>query len=220
MPSTSRTNDLLAAIEEIGCEEGRRSRLSPNLVVYCDEHLGVPMDCGEKWILVEGGEASGDVNRLEYWRCPQAGCVRCYEPEMYGYHSCGSEMGSRIEPNLTEQPRCEAHVTSPSVPFLYIGKVGDGRRYLCPLYKCTHRGEVVARGVVDERVAIPDNPMAGFSKWDRQRFEELTVFKLFVAAANLEIEQGSATNADPPNPDVRCTIAGAVHYFELGRIIS
>jgi hypothetical protein len=51
------------------------------------------------------------------------------------------------------------------------------------------------------------------------RFHELQVFLGFASAANLPLKEGSAVNADPPEPDILCTIGGEQLYFELGEIM-
>ena len=50
--------------------------------------------------------------------------------------------------------------------------------------------------------------------------EEMSVFNSFAIASPLAIDEGSAVNAFPPYPDIRCTISGQLHWFELGQIIS
>jgi hypothetical protein len=57
-------------------------------------------------------------------------------------------------------------------------------------------------------------------KEERKQVIEMTTFKLFAPGSGLAIDEGSATNEDPPNPDIRCTISGKLHWFELGQIIS
>lgn len=47
---------------------------------------------------------------------------------------------------------------------------------------------------------------------------ELEVFRAFAMAAGIGVDEGSARNAKPPEPDIVCSIAGAPHYFELGEI--
>jgi len=48
--------------------------------------------------------------------------------------------------------------------------------------------------------------------------EELEVFDAFVVAGQIAVDLGSRANAPTPEPDIRCTITGRVHYFELGEI--
>jgi hypothetical protein len=48
--------------------------------------------------------------------------------------------------------------------------------------------------------------------------EELEVFDAFVVAAQIAVDKGSRANAPTPEPDIRCTITGGAHYFELGEI--
>src|SRR5262249_5446799 len=65
-------------------------------------------------------------------------------------------MGSRIEASSNTQPRGNHQ----SRPFMYVGRVGDGRRFLCPLYKCDEQGEDLTSSVVDEEVVIPGDPLS------------------------------------------------------------
>ena len=141
---------------------------------------------------------------------------RCYEPNMFGYFWCGSEMGSRIEQNSTKQPRGNRE----GLPFLYIGKVGNGRRFLCPLYKCHEQGEDVALSAIDEEVAIPEDPLSALGKEERKRAKEMAVFKSFASASGIGVDEGSAKNHLPNAPDIRCTISGLSRFFELGEIIN
>lgn len=216
MSASSSGDDFLAEILEGIKEEQRKSYPDYSIVVYCDKHLRVRMRLAVSLTVGEYGEASANVNHLTFWRCPKPGCERCYEPTMFGYFWYGSEMGSRIEPNPEKQPRGNHN----GEPFRYIGRVGQGRRYLCPLYKCTEQGAEVSPFVVDEEIETPKDPLDGLRKEERKRVIEMTVFKAFALASALPIDQGSETNEEPPNPDIRCTISGKLHWFELGQIIS
>ena len=213
MSAADDADDLLAEIEEGMREEQRKSLPSPILEVYCDQHLGVKMVRAVSWGLGQYGEASADVNRLDFWRCPESGCDRCYHPMMFGYFRHKGEMGSRIEANSGKQRRCGRHVET---PFLYIGKVNQGRQFLCPFYKCHERGDWVSAVVVDEEIAVQEDLFAGLSKTER----EMSVFRSFAVASGLAIDEGSAVNAVPRHPDIRCTISGQLYWFELGQIIS
>jgi hypothetical protein len=188
IPVSDNVDDLFAAIEESSKEEERKTRPSRTIVVYCDKHLGVKMALAESWILGESGRSSAAANRLSFWRCPKAGCERCYEPMTYGYFPYAGEMGSRIElnPNPEDQPRGN-HL---ELPFMYIGKVGQGRRYLCPLYKCNEEGPEVASPVLDEEVAIPRDPLESFGKEEKKRVIEMTTFKLFALVSGLALDDG------------------------------
>ncbi len=54
----------------------------------------------------------------------------------------------------------------------------------------------------------------------KTEIEEMDVFTAFAAAApEARVESGSGTNAVSPEPDIRCTVSGERHYFELGEII-
>src|SRR5438876_10704849 len=101
-------------------------------------------------------------------------------------------MGGSLEQNPYKQPRCN-HL---ELPFMYVGKVGLGRRYLCPLYKCSEEGDEVAISVVDEEIAIPKDPLEGLGKGERQQFDEMTTFTLFASASGLAVDEGSVTNED------------------------
>ena len=74
--------------------------------------------------------------------------------------------------------------------------------------------------VVDEEVQIPKDPLEGLSNDERKRTIEMTTFASFTSASGLGIDQGSATNGEQYSPDIRCTISGKLHWFEMGRIIS
>jgi hypothetical protein len=211
------SDDFITEIKEQFEEEERKSHPDYRKVVYCDKHLGVQMQRSVSHGMIEYGNASADVNPLEYWRCRRAGCDRSYEPTMFGYFWHSGEMGSRKVLDPTNQRRCGVH---PGTPFMYVGKVGDGRRYLCPFYKCDGRGDEVQSVVVDEDVEIPKHPLEGLKKADRQRAEEMAVFESFVSASGITIDKGSAANAESPYPDIRCAILGKLHWFELGEIIS
>jgi hypothetical protein len=208
--------ELIAAIKEGILESQRQSRPDPTIIVYCDKHLPVRMARARSQSLAESGEASADVNPLDFWRCPKPGCERCYEPTMFGYFCYGSEMGSRIERNSSKQPRGNHQ----GLPFMYIGKVGDGRRFVCPFYKCDEQGEDFALSVVDEEVAIPEDPLSGLGKEERKRTIEMAIFKSFASASGIGMDEGSAINHPPDAPDVRCTISGKPRWFELGQIIN
>src|SRR5665213_3386201 len=52
----------------------------------------------------------------------------------------------------------------------------------------------------------------------KTELEEREVFDAFAAAARIAVDPNSRANAPIPEPDIRCTITGALHYFELGEI--
>src|SRR5580704_5280570 len=117
-------DDFLESIKESIKEEQRKSQPDYRIIVFCDKHLGVQMRLAASHSLHEYGEykygdTSADVNRLDYWKCPKAGCDRCYQPTMFGYYSFGGEMGSRAVLNTIDQRRCGVHQ---GTPFMYIGK--------------------------------------------------------------------------------------------------
>jgi hypothetical protein len=103
---------------------------------------------------------------------------------------------------------------------MYIGKVGEGRRYKCPLYKCDEKGPVVAVSVVDEEVELPPDPLANFKSAERKRAVEMLIFQSFASASGLPIEEGLAENGAQYYPDISCTISGQRYWFELGQIIN
>jgi hypothetical protein len=216
MSLTDDEKEILAGIEAAMREEQRKSQPDYRIDVYCDQHLSVQMRFADSYIMAEYGEASADCNQLIYWRCPKLGCNRCYEPMMYGYCWYSAEMGSRIVSNPNKQRQCNHQ----ELPFLYIAKVGQGRQYLCPLYKCKAVGDEVSPSIVDEVVEMPKDPLEGLGKDQRKAFIEMSVFKSFAAVSGLAIDEGSTESVDPPNPDIRCTISGKPHWFELGQIIS
>jgi hypothetical protein len=218
MADSEDETDIISALEEHMDELLRRSCFDYGMAVYCDDHLGVQMVQAESLTIGQFGAASADVNPLEFWRCPKPGCERCYEPTMFGYYWHSGEMGSRIERGPEKQPRCN----HPRVPFMYIGKFGQGRRYLCPLYKCAVKGEVVADAVVDEYVEPPQDPSEGLKSDERKKRTEMNVFRSFVSASGLDVDPTSPTNgdADQRYPDIGCTVSDKPYWFELGQIIS
>lgn len=102
---------------------------------------------------------------------------------------------------------------------MYIGKLGDGRGYKCPLYKCDELGPLVAELVADEEVQMTPDPLSNLKKDQKKRAEEMSVFQSFGSASGLSIDQGSPENRDPGFPDILCTISGQRNWFELGQII-
>ena len=48
---------------------------------------------------------------------------------------------------------------------------------------------------------------------------ELVVFREFLAAAGLDVDDSSIEPKEPPAPDVFCHLAGEPHFFELGRLL-
>ena len=48
----------------------------------------------------------------------------------------------------------------------------------------------------------------------------MSVFKFCASTPGIKVDAGSVENVDPPYPDIRCTISGKPHWFELGRIIN
>ncbi len=141
-------DDFLSDIEKWMEEEQRKERPDYRNTVYCDKHLGVKMRLASSWTSIEYGDTSVDANTNLLWFCPKPDCDRHYEPTMFGYHI--NEPGHRLGPQTAKQPRCN-HI---GLPFMYIGKDGNGRRYKCPLYKCDRHGEVVAEAVEERRNRI------------------------------------------------------------------
>jgi hypothetical protein len=103
---------------------------------------------------------------------------------------------------------------------MYIGKLGEGRRFKCPYYKCEEQGPIVAGAVVDEDVEPqPPDPLMSLKKAERKRAAELSIFRSFASVCGLPIDEGSPENHKPDYPDILCTIAGQRYWFELGQII-
>ena len=208
--------DFMAEIEAFIEEERRKEHPDYRNTVYCDRHLGVKMILATTWRSVEYGESSADANPTRLWYCPKEDCERCYEPTMFGYHWNSGKPGTRMRTNPERQVRCN----HPQVPFMYIGKAGEGRRFICPLYKCGEQGPEVAASVVDEEVPVPADPLDEARGRERKRRLEMLVFQAFASASCLRIDEGSAENRDPDYPDILCTISGQRYWFELGRIIN
>jgi hypothetical protein len=52
----------------------------------------------------------------------------------------------------------------------------------------------------------------------RKRYIEWWTFGNFARIAPLDIDPRSIENREPPEPDIRCLISRAEHYFELGEV--
>ncbi len=168
--------------------------------------------------MCEYGNTLADVNSLVHWQCPHPGCERSYEPLRFGYFWFPRGMGSRTNSNPVRQCRCNRH---DELPFLYIGKSGRSRQFLCPFFQCNERGEVVAISVPDEDEPSPEvEPVSPMSNEERKRNLEMTAFRSFTSVSGLVIDEGSVTNEQPPKPDIRCTISGKPRWFEMAQIIS
>lgn len=209
-------DDLLTDIEEWMKEAQRKEHPDYKITVYCDHHRGVKMLLATTWTSVQYGETSVDANTNLLWHCPKPDCIRCYEPTMFGYHGNSGRPGSRVQMNPHKQPRGN----HPGVPFMYIGKDGEGRRFMCPLYKCDEQGPDVAALVVDEEVDSPANPLDDLRGDERKRAIEMLVFLSFASVSGLPIDEGSPENGAQGYPDIGCTISGQPYWFELGQIIN
>jgi hypothetical protein len=205
-------DDFVAEVEKWIEEENRKERPDYRNTVYCDKHLGVKMVLASSWSSIEYGDTSVDLNPTLLWYCPKPDCDRHYEPSMFGYYV--NEPGRRLDG--PKQPRGN----HPGLPFMYIGKSGEGRRYKCPYYKCLEEGPIVAETVEDEHVEPPPaDPLTNLKKAERQRAEELLIFQFFASACGLPIDEESPENREPNYPDILCTISGQRYWFELGEII-
>ena len=215
MPDDPDDEVLFAEMKGLIEEEYRKSSVSTSIVVYCDRHLGVAMIPCVNW---RGSEARGQRynDPLDGYRCPAPGCERCYDPWDLGYHTHSGKMGSRIQAYDIGQARCGNHE---GMPFLYIGKVAQGRQYLCPLYKCERVGETIADCVVDETV-VPTSDQAVVNREEQKRMREMEIFRAFASVANLGIDESSVVSGSPPHPDIGCKIEGNPCWFELGEVIS
>ncbi len=74
--------------------------------------------------------------------------------------------------------------------------------------------------MTEEVIDTPFDPLSKLKKDARKSAVEMAIFRAFGAASSLAIDEGSEQNRNPDYPDVECTISGALHFFELGRIIS
>jgi len=214
MSAKENRDDFLAEIERYMEEERRKERPDYRNAVYCDKHLGVKMRLATSWGSHEYGDTWADVNPNLLWYCPKADCDRHYEPTMFGYHI--NEPGRRLQTHGPKQPRGN----HPGVPFMFIAKEGEGRRYKCPYYKCDEQGPVVAVSVVDEEVQLLSNPLDNLKSSERKRALEILVFQSFALACGLPIDEGSPQNGAQYYPDISCTISGQRYWFELGQIIN
>jgi hypothetical protein len=211
---TKDAHDLLAEIKKCIEEEERKKSPDYRSIVYCDRHLGVKMVLADSWFSIEYADNLVDINPRLLWRCPKAGCDRHYDPTMFGYHV--NEPGRRLQTDGPKQPRGN----HPGLPFMYIGKFGEGRRFKCPYYKCEEEGPIVAEAVVDEEgEPPPPDPLMSLKKAERKRAAELLIFQSFGSACGLPIDEGSPENQEPDYPDILCTISGQRYRFELGQII-
>jgi hypothetical protein len=213
--SEDNPDNWVADSEELMKEEERKEHPDYRITVYCDHHLGVNMHLATSWGSVEYGETLVDANPSHQWLCPKPDCIRCYERTMFGYHWNSGKPGTRRQMNQQKQPRGN----HPDLPFMYIGKVGEGRRFMCPFYKCDEKGPEVAASVVDEEVESPTNPLDDLRGDERKRAFEMSVFKSFASVSGLPIDEGSPDNGAQYYPDIGCTISGERSWFELGQII-
>jgi hypothetical protein len=208
-------DDLIEGIKERLRESQRRESPDYSISVYCDRHIGVRMKPAISWGSMEYSDTAADLNRTHEWVCPKPECSRSYEPMMFGYHD-RAKPGTRRGLNELRQHRGN----HPQLPFMYIGKVGEGRQFLCPLYKCTERGPQVVDSVTEEVIETPVDPLSKLKKDARKSAVEMAIFDAFAAVSGLAIDEESEKNRNPDYPDVECTISGQLHFFELGRIIS
>lgn len=210
------TDDFFSDLEKHLEEECRKEHPDYRIRVYCDQHLGVEMILANTWASTKYGDSSANANPTLPWFCPKPDCERCYEPTMFGYHWHSGKPGSRFRTNLERQVRGN----HPGLPFMYIGKSGEGRRYMCPLYGCDEHGPEVAAFVVDQEVHVLSNPLDGLKKAQRKRVVEMLVFQSFASAAGLSVDEGSPENRDPDYPDIVCMSSCEKYWFELGQIIN
>ena len=211
---TKDADEFLAEIKKCIEEEERKESPDYRNIVYCDRHVGVKMVLTDSWFSIEYAENLVDINPRLLWRCPKPGCDRHYDPTMFGYHV--NQPGYRLDQYTKTQPRGN----HPGRPFMYIGKLGEGRRFKCPYYKCEEQGPIVAGAVVDEDVEPqPPDPLMSLKKAERKRAAELSIFRSFASVCGLPIDEGSPENHKPDYPDILCTIAGQRYWFELGQII-
>ena len=66
--------------------------------------------------------------------------------------------------------------------------------------------------------AQPHRQHDKFVLMNKQR-HELEVFRDFVSSANLHLGEETAANAEPPQPDILCTIDDEIQYFELAAVM-
>ena len=214
MATENDPDHFVTDIEEWMRDEERKKHPDYRITVYCDLHLGVKMNLATTWASVEYSETAADLNTRLQWFCPKPECARCYEPTMFGYHWNSGKQGSRIQMNSQRQPRGN----HPGLPFMYIGKVGEGRQFMCPLYKCDEHGPQVAAFVGDEEVELPAPSLSDPRSSERKRASEMAIFLSFASASGLPIDEGSPKNGAQYYPDISCTISGQRYWFELGRI--
>ncbi len=177
-------SDLEREIWEAWKESKRKSRPATDLRIYCDRHLGTEMVRSRSYGLAgeyDYGEPKADVWVMDYWRCQQPGCDRCYDAAVIGYFSKARTMGGQIQYDTPGQKRCRQHDFKG--PAMYIGKAGHGRQFFCPFYKCGEPGEVIAEIVIDSQVGLP-HAEPKTSNQERQWAEEREVFESFVTAAS------------------------------------
>jgi hypothetical protein len=208
-------DDLIAAVKEHLRESERRERPDYSITVYCDHHVGVRMTPATSWGSMEYSDTAADLNRTLEWLCPIPECSRSYEPMMFGYHD-RARPGTRRGLNELWQHRGK----HPGRPFMYIGKIGTGRQFMCPFYMCAEQGPHVALSVTDEDIEVPVDPLEKLKKDERKSAIEIGIFRAFRTASGLPVDEGSEANRNPDYPDIECSIAGQQYFFELGRIIS
>jgi hypothetical protein len=52
----------------------------------------------------------------------------------------------------------------------------------------------------------------------RKLYGEWLTFREFAPISSLDIDPRTIQNCLPPEPDIRCRVSGALHYFELGEV--
>ena len=117
-------------------------------------------------------------------------------------------------------PQAQPRGNHPGQPFMYIGKFGEGRRFMCPFYMCNEQGPEVAQAVADEEVEPPRDLLPEMKYPEEKRRLEMSVFQSFAEMSGLPIDQNSAENKDPDYPDILCTISGQKYWFELAQIVN
>jgi hypothetical protein len=197
-----------------------REQVDFNIEVYCDLHLEVKMlrrlavSSSEFEYSAENPQV--DINQLWKWFCQKEGCARSYEPTMFGYHNDFQVMGGRLVENTSTQPRGNHR----DRPFMYIGRVYQDRRFLCPIYQCNEKGDLVADSIQIEAVQTTIDSSIGRTNQVEQKEDELSVFHLFCVASRLPIDIESIVSKPTPCPDIYCRLLGNEHFFELAEIIN
>ena len=134
---------------------------------------------------------------------------------VFGYFDLTRDVGGRIQPNPLPQERCDRH--EGALPYMVLSRFGQARRFRCPFRGCENVGTLVAENVPDPDIADDATTTCPVNNAEAKRRDELETFVVFAVAAKLNVD--CARSADPPYPDLECSVNGEQCWFELARIV-